>query len=96
MARQGRGGVWEKRRFSGDRIVATLKGSETRGYRRTVPAARDRRVCFYRWKSKLGGSELSEARRLQQLEEENRELKHIGAEQAVDIRPLKAVVAKKW
>jgi putative transposase len=46
--------------------------------------------------SKFGGLELSEARRLRQLEEENRQLKHIVAEQAVDIRALKAVVAKKW
>ena len=37
-----------------------------------------------------------EARRLKQLEEENRQLKHIVAEQAVDIRALKVVVAKKW
>ena len=35
---------------------------------------------FYRWKSKFGGLELSEARRLRQLEEENRQLKHIVAE----------------
>ena len=54
------------------------------------------KACFYRWKSKYGGLELSEARRLKQLEEENRQLKHIVAEQAVDIRALKAVVAKKW
>ena len=54
------------------------------------------RACFYRWKSKFGGLELSEARRLRQLEEENRQLKHIVVEQAVDIRALKAVVAKKW
>ena len=54
------------------------------------------KACFYRWKSKFGGLELSEARRLKQLEEENRQLKHIVAEQAVDIRALKAVVAKKW
>jgi hypothetical protein len=40
--------------------------------------------------------EVSEARRLRTLEEENRQLKHIVAEQAVDIRALKAVVAKKW
>jgi putative transposase len=54
------------------------------------------KACFYRRKSKFGGLELSEARRLRQLEEENRQLKHIVAEQAVDIRALKAVVAKKW
>jgi hypothetical protein len=40
--------------------------------------------------------EVSEAKRLRQLEEENGQLKHIVAEQAVDIRALKAVVAKKW
>jgi putative transposase len=40
--------------------------------------------------------EVSEAKRLRALEEENRQLKHIVAEQAVDIRALKAVVAKKW
>jgi putative transposase len=40
--------------------------------------------------------EVSEAKRLRALEEENRQLKHIVAEPAVDIRALKAVVAKKW
>lgn len=54
------------------------------------------RACYYRWKSKFGGMEVSEAKRLRQLEEENRQLKHIVAEQAVDIRGLKAVVTKKW
>jgi putative transposase len=54
------------------------------------------RGCFYRWKSKFGGLEVSEAKRLRGLEEENRQLKHIVAEQAVDIRALKAVLAKKW
>ena len=61
-----------------------------------MPSSRDAKACFYRWKNKFGGLELSEARRLRQLEEENRQLKHIVAEQAVDIRALKAVVAKKW
>ena len=40
--------------------------------------------------------EVSQTKRLRQLEEENGQLKHIVAEQAVDIRALKAVVAKKW
>jgi putative transposase len=40
--------------------------------------------------------EVSSATRLRQLEEENRQLKHIVAAQAVDIRGLKAVIAKKW
>jgi putative transposase len=54
------------------------------------------RQTFYRWKAKFGGMEVSEARRLRALEEENRQLKHIVTEQAVDIRALKAVVTKKW
>ena len=87
----------KKSRFSEDQIIAILKesdaGVETGELCRRHGIAR---ACFYRWKSKYGGMELSEAKRLRQLEEENRQLKHIVAEQAVDIRALKAVVAKKW
>jgi putative transposase len=48
----------------------------------------------YRWKAKYGGMELSEMQRLKQLEDENCRLKHIVAEQTLDIQALKAVVAK--
>ena len=51
---------------------------------------------YYRWKAKYGGMELSEMQRLKQLEDENRRLKQIVAEQSLDIQALKAVVAKKW
>jgi putative transposase len=51
---------------------------------------------YYRWKAKFGGMELSEMQRLKQLEDENRRLKRIVAEQTLDIQALKAVVAKKW
>ena len=61
-----------------------------------MPAARHHAGQPVCWKVKYGGMEVSEARRLRALEEENRQLKHIVAEQAVDIRALKAVVAKKW
>jgi putative transposase len=86
-----------KSRFSEEQIIAVLKeseaGVETGGLCRRHGITR---ACFYRWKSEVGGLELSEAKRLRQLEEEDRRLKHIVAEQAVDIRALKAVVAKKW
>jgi putative transposase len=49
-----------------------------------------------RWKAKYGGLEVSEARRLRQLEEENRRLKHIVAEQVLDIQALKGVLGKKF
>ncbi len=53
-------------------------------------------ATYYKWKAKYGGLEVSEARRLRQLEEENRRLKQMVAEQALDIQALKAVVSKKF
>ena len=86
-----------KSRFSEEQIIAILKeseaGVETGELCRRHGIARG---SFYRFKAKYGGMEVSEARRLRSLEEENRQLKHIVAEQAVDIRALKAVLAKKW
>lgn len=46
---------------------------------------------YYRWKKKYGGMELSEAKRLKGLEEENRRLKKLVADQALDIQILKEV-----
>ena len=51
---------------------------------------------YYRWKAKYGGLEVSEARRLRSLEEENRRLKQMVDEQALDIQALKAVLGKKF
>ena len=86
-----------KSRFSEEQIIAVLKESEA-GVEPGELCRRHgiTRGSLYRWKAKYGGMEVSEARRLRALEEENRQLKHIVAEQAVDIRALKAVVAEKW
>lgn len=51
---------------------------------------------FYRWKSKYGGMDVSEVKRLKELERENTELKKIVAEQTLDIRMLKDVNSRKW
>jgi len=51
---------------------------------------------FYRWKAKFGGMEVSEAKRLKELERENVELKKIVADQTLDIRMLKDVNSRKW
>jgi putative transposase len=51
---------------------------------------------FYRWKSKYGGMEVSEAKRLKELEQENARLKHLLAEAELDKAILKDVLSKKW
>jgi putative transposase len=51
---------------------------------------------FYRWKAKYGGMDVSDAKRLKQVEEENRRLKRLVADQALDIQMLKEVNSKNW
>jgi putative transposase len=84
-------------RFSEEQIIGVLKEGEA-----GMPP---KELCrkygmseqtYYRWKSKYGGMEVNEAKRLRELEEENRKLKQIVAEKELDIRALKAVVEKKW
>lgn len=53
-------------------------------------------ASFYKWRSRYGGMEVNEAKRLRDLTEENRRLKKIVADQALDIDMLKAVNRKKW
>jgi len=53
-------------------------------------------ATFYNWKSKYGGMSVSEARRLKTLEDENRRLKKIVGDQALDIDALKAVLEKNF
>jgi putative transposase len=54
------------------------------------------RVAFYRWKAKFSGMQVSDARRLRQLEDENRRLKQMVADQALDLQGLRSVLRKKW
>ncbi len=53
-------------------------------------------ATYHAWKRKFGGMEVSEAKRLRALEEENSRLKRLVADQAVQIQILKEVNAKKW
>jgi len=82
-------------RFSEEQIIGILKESE--GGAKVTELCRRHGISeatFYTWRNKYGGLEISEMRRLRQLEEENRRLKSIVAEQALDIRALKDVLAK--
>ena len=51
---------------------------------------------IYRWKSKFGGMEVSGAKKLRELEDENRRLKHLLAEAELDKAALKEIVKGKW
>ena len=87
----------KKSRFTEEQIIAALKEHERGGTvgeicRRLGVSAH----TFYRWKAKYGGMEVSQARRLRDLEDENRRLKHIVAELTLDNRALKDVVSRKW
>lgn len=86
-----------KKRFTEQQIVRILKEAEDG--MAAIDVCRKHNISeqtFYRWKSKYGGMEVSEVKRLKALEKENEELKKIVAEQALDIRMLKDVNSKKW
>ena len=87
----------KRSKFSDEQILAIVKEGEAgRKVSDLCRAYGITEQTYYRWKAKFGGMELSEMQRLKQLEDENRRLKHIVAEQTLDIQALKAVVAKKW
>ena len=84
-------------RFSEEQIIGVLKEGEAGVTVKEI--CRKHGICdqtYYRWKAKFGGLEVSEARRLRQLEGENQRLKQMVAEQALDIQALKGVLAKKF
>ena len=87
----------KKKRFSEEQIIRILKDAE--GADNVRDTCREHNVTeqtFYRWRRKYGGLEVSEAKKLKDLEKENTELKKMVAEQALDIRMLKDVNSKKW
>ena len=87
----------KRSRFSETQIIQILKEAE--GGLPVVELGRKYGVSeqtVYRWKSKYGGLEVSELKRLKQLEDENRRLKKIVADQALDIEMLKDVTSKNW
>lgn len=84
-------------RFTDEQIVAALKeheaGASTGELCRRLGISQE---TLYRWKRKYGGLEVSDARRLRELEEENRRLKRLVAEQALDVLALKDVLSKNF
>jgi putative transposase len=85
------------KRFTEEQIIGILKEAEA-----GLPVPELLRKhgisqgTFYRWKAKYGGMEVSDARRLKSLEDENRRLKRLVADQALDIQILKEISTRKW
>lgn len=86
-----------KSRFTEEQIVAILKESEAGTP--TKELVRRHGISsntFYAWRKKYGGLEVSDAKRLKQLEDENRRLKKIVADMTLDMAAMKDVISKKW
>ena len=87
----------KRSRFSEEQIVAVLREHEAG--MKTADLARRHGVSeatLYNWKAKYGGLDVSEARRLRGLEDENRKLKKLLAESMLDNAALKEFLTKKW
>jgi putative transposase len=84
-------------RFTEEQIIAILREQES-GVK-TAEVCRKHGISsatFYKWKAKYGGLEVSDARRLKVLEDENRKLKKLLAEAMLDNAMLKDLNSKKW
>jgi putative transposase len=87
----------KRNRYSEEQIVGILKEAEAgmsvaelcRKYGMSD-------ATYYNWKAKYGGMIASDLKKLRQVESENRKLKQMVAEQALDIRALKEVVSKNF
>ena len=87
----------KKNRFTEEQIVGISKQGEAGlGTGELCRQHGISNATFYNWKAKYGGLEVSEAQRLKHLEEENRKLKRIVADQVLDLVMLKDLVSKKW
>jgi len=87
----------KRKRYSEEKIISILKEHEAGA---SVPDLSRRHGVaentIYRWKSKFGGMEVSEAKRLRELEAENLKLKRLFAEDELDKAALKELVEGKW
>ena len=85
-----------KSRFTENEMVRAVKQFESGICADTISRELGiSRMTLYKWKSKYSGMDVSQARRLKELEEENRKLKHMYADLALDNQILKEVIEKK-
>jgi len=87
----------KRKRFTEEQIIGVLREHELGA--KTADLCRKHGISeatFYHWKSKFGGLDVSEARRLKQLEGENTRLKKLLADSMLDNAALKDLLSKKW
>lgn len=86
-----------RKRHTEEQIIKVLKQAEAG--MKVADVCRENGISdatFYKWRSKFGGMEVHEARRLRHLEDENRRLKTMVADLSLDNQALKAVLEKKF
>jgi putative transposase len=86
-----------KRRFTDEQIVSLLRQGDAGGP--IAELCRKHEITsttYFRWKRRYGGMEVNEAKRLRKVEEENRRLKRLVADQAVNIQLLNELLGKEW
>jgi putative transposase len=87
----------KRKKFTEEQIIGILKESEAGA--KNLDLCRKHGITeqtFYRWRSKYGGMQVSEAKRLKELEAENRKLKQLLAEAHLDNAALKDVLSRNW
>lgn len=87
----------KRSRFTEEQIIGILREQESG--MKTADVCRKHGVSaatFYKWKAKFGGMDVSDARKLKVLEDENGKLKKLLAEAMLDNAMLKDVASKKW
>jgi putative transposase len=87
----------KRKRYSEEQIISILKENEAGvAVRDLVRKYGVSEQSIYRWRAKYGGMDVSDARRLKALEEENRRLKRMVADLSLDKQMLEDVLSKKW
>jgi len=87
----------KRKRFTEEQIIEILKQGEAGGNNQEICRKNGiTEQTFYRWRSKYGGMQVSDAKRLKELETENRKLKQLLAEAHLDNAALKEVLSKNW